>query len=580
MFINIVHLFIIVISCFFFSIYVVLKHSRFSEGLFKEKMEAIIIHMLFFTFCSSFAIYFLDYFVFKNVLAQFPFTSLSLGSKIFDYPFVITFVIFALISVLSVRIFSEYELHSLGSNRIIFQRKLPLPNFIRKFMWLFSIFAFFMFPDRYFVIQALEIKSLSREVMNYAQRPSIFQDVSKSTNFQKYENEDISAYLKKCKQGAHEISIKEGGTVKIRRYVFGTGRRENKAIEAAQSALNRMKGSLESLSFEVESEIVSEKELSAFTVLPKFLRHGQDRSVLYVQGISQIISSHDIRHVSIIAVEGQPEKKPHRVITQHDQFIRHCLSLQAEINFVTNFKSFNIREKELEQLITDTNDIALINEPVNFFKSQKKQESLEYLNEMQPGFTKVSTYVLVSAKDEEICRRVTLNIENSLNTIYSGVHYGIKTSILEGRKLRRAYKRAGMKLSIENETKMNIFHLSPFTHLPEKPVRGIDSNFIPEFEIPLEVTDLVEGIEIGHVVSRDKILQPLKVKIEDLRRNTTVIGLIGSGKTCLTKNIVLLLSSEFPLIDWIIFDYKSEYTQLLPLFPREIQNDILIFAPG
>ncbi len=536
--------------------------------------------MLFFTFCSSVAIYFLNYFIFKNRLPQFHFASLSLGTKVFDYPFVITSVLFALICVFGVRIFSEYEFYSLGSNRIVFQRKLPLPGFICKFMWLFGIVAFFMFQDRYFVIQALEIKSLSREVMNYAQRPSIFQDVSKSTNFQKYENEDISAYLKKCKQGAHEISIQEGGIIKIRRYVFGTGRRENTAIEAAQSALNRMKGSLESLTFEVESEIVSEKELSAFTVLPKFSRYGQDRSVLYVQGISQIISSYDIRYVSIIAVEGQPEQKLHREITQHDQFIRHCLSLQAEIKFVTNFKGFNISEKELEQIITDSNDTALINEPVNFFKSHKKQGSLEYLNEMQPGFTKVSTYVLVSAKDEEICRRVTLDIENSLNTIYSGVHYGIKTFILEGRKLKRAYKRAGMKLSIENETKMNIFHLSPFTNLPEKPVRGIDSNYIPEFEIPLEVTDIVEGIEIGHVISRDKILQPLKVKIEDFRRNTTVIGLIGSGKTCLTKNIILELSSEFPLIDWIIFDYKSEYTQLLPLFPREILNDILIFAPG
>ncbi|MFX1466971.1 MAG: ATP-binding protein, partial [Promethearchaeota archaeon] len=84
----------------------------------------------------------------------------------------------------------------------------------------------------------------------------------------------------------------------------------------------------------------------------------------------------------------------------------------------------------------------------------------------------------------------------------------------------------------------------------------------------------------GTLVFKEKTLKPLKIKIEDLRRNTTVIGLIGSGKTCLTKNLVLEFTKKAPLIDWIIFDYKSEYTQLLPLIPNDILNHIIILAPG
>jgi len=336
-----------------------------------------------------------------------------------------------------------------------------------------------------------------------------------------------------------------------------------------------MRGGLESLSFEVESDIVSEEELLKLTQLPESAGYGQHKSILCVHQNPTEILSYNTHFVSIISIEGRPEHKLYRELTQHDQFIRHCLSLQAEFNFMTNFKNLKIKPKKLQQLITESNDDILIdNDFLNIVKAQKQEQASEYLIGIQSGFTQVSTYVLISAKNEEICRDIALDIENSLNTIYSGIQYSIKTTILEGRKLKHAYNRFRLKLSIKNETKMSTFHLSPFTHLPEKPVFGIESNYIPEFEIPLEAINVVDGVEIGNIVFKEKTLTPLKVKIEDLRRNTTVIGLIGSGKTCLTKNLVLELTKKAPLIDWIIFDYKSEYTQLLSLVPHQVLNRV------
>ena len=537
--------------------------------------------MLLFIVCSSFALFSLKDIIIQKSFLTFLSTSLN-ASKIMTSNFLLSvLVLFLFCNVLIVYIFSEYEFHSIKRNCIIFRRTLQAPHFLDKFMWLFNVFTFFLFWDRYLVIQALEIRSLPREAIKFEQRHSISQEVFNNTKVQKYGYEDVSAYLKKSQQGAQEISIREDGTIKVRRYVFGTSRLLNKAIENARSALARMRGGLESLSFKVESDIISEEELLKLTQLPESVRYGQHKSILCVHQNPSEVLSFNTHFVSIISIEGQPEHKLYRELTQHDQFIRHCLNLQAEFNFITNFKSLKIKPKKLQQLIMESNDDILIdNDFLNVVKAQRQEEASEYLTGIKSGFTRVSTYALILTKNEEICRDIVLDIENSLNTIYSGIQYSIKTTILEGRKLKHAYNRFRLKLSIENETKMSTFHLSPFTHLPEKPVFGIESNYIPEFEIPLDAINTVDGIEIGTLIFKEKTLKPLKVKIEDLRRNTTVIGLIGSGKTCLTKNLVLELTKKAPLIDWIIFDYKSEYTQLLSLVPREVLNNLIILAPG
>jgi DNA helicase HerA-like ATPase len=582
LFIRFSYILLILILCLSFSIYFVLKRSRFSEGALKEKFEAILIYTLIFTVGSSFILYFLKYFIFQRVISISLSTSSNIGSSFENSVFFLAIVVFMLLSVFGVRLFSEYEFHSVGSDSIIFRRRIPLPSFLRKPTWLFDILPFLLFGDRYLVIKAIEITRLPREIIRREQRPIILQENFQSTGTRKYEYEDISAYLKKCHQGAQELSIDETGTVKVRRYVFGTSRSLNKAIEDAQSALVRMRGGLESLSFEIDDETVSERELRKITLLPEIKGYGSEKLVLQVKRTFLEEFSYDKRYVSIIFMEGLPEHKAYGELTQHDRFIRHCLNLQVEVRFVTNFKEAKIKKEKLEEMAKDDEDEYLSDNTMRnvLIGDQKRQEASDYAAGLRSGITKVSAYVLISAKGEEVCKRAVLDIENSLNTIYSGTHYCVKTSILRGRKLKKAYMRTGLRLSVGKGMEMSVFRLSPFTHLPEKPILGIESDYIPEFEIPVEATDAMEGIEIGHVVRGEKILQPLKLKVEDLRRSMTVLGLIGSGKTCLTKNLVLELSRKAPHINWIVFDYKSEYKQLLPKMPANVQSDSLIFAPG
>ncbi|MFX1518567.1 MAG: ATP-binding protein [Promethearchaeota archaeon] len=576
------YLLLIILLCLSLSIYFVLKHSRFSGGSLKEKFEAILIYTLIFTVGSSFLLYFLKYFIFQRLILTSPSISLNTGDSLENNFVFFMIVIFILLSVFGVLLFSEYEFHSVGSGSIIFRRSVPLPYFLRKLTWLFDILSFLLFGDRYLVINAIEITRLPREIIRREQRPIILQENFQSTGARKYEYEDISAYLKKCRQGAQELSIGDNGIVKVRRYVFGTSRRLHKAIEVAQSALIRMRGGLESLSFEIDYETVSERGLRKITLLPEIKGYGSEKSVLQVKRTFLEEFSYDQRYVSIIFMEGFPEHKAYGELTQHDRFIRHCLNLQVEVRFVTNFKNTKIKKEKLEEITKEAETESLNNNNMRtvLIEDQKRQEASDYAAGLRSGITKVSAYVLISAKDEEVCKRSVLDIENSLNTIYSGTHYCVKTSILRGRKLKKAYKRTGLRLSVGKEIEMSVFRLSPFTHLPEKPILGIESDYIPEFEIPVEATDVKEGIEIGHVVRGEKVLQPLKLKVEDLRRSMTVLGLIGSGKTCLTKNLVLELSRKAPHVNWIVFDYKSEYKQLLSKIPTNVRSDSLVFAPG
>ena len=305
--------------------------------------------MLFFAVCLSIELYFLKHVNFQIVLLTLHSTLLANINNFTDNFFFVVFVFFIIFSFLGIRIFSDHEFHSLGPNKIIFRRTVPFSNLMHKFANLLDILVFLLFGDRYLVVQAVEITCLAREIMRYTQRP-LFHENFQNTGVYKYEYEDISAYLKKCQQGAQEISINADGIVRVRRYVFGTSRRLNKAIEDTRSALIRMKGGLESLSFEVNSAIISEKDLQKLMLPPKFAGYGLDRSVLCVKQSFSKSSSYK-RYISLIIIEGQPEHKAYGEMTQHDQFIRHCLTLQGELTFVTNFTSIDVNEQKLEQLI-------------------------------------------------------------------------------------------------------------------------------------------------------------------------------------------------------------------------------------
>ncbi len=581
-FIRFSYILFIILLCFGISIYYVLKHSRFSEGSYKEKFEAIVICTLIFTICSSFILYFIKYNLLQSVLLTSISIPFNTSNSLISNTFLFVFTSLILSSSFVTYIFSEFEFHSIGADYIVFRRRVPLPDFLHKVEHFFSFVSFFLFGDRYLVIKALEITHIPREIIRREQRPIILQENFQSTGIRKYEYEDIAAYLRKCHQGTQEIFIDENGTVKVRRYVFGTHRRLNKAIEDAQTALFRMKGGLESLSFEIDDDTISEEDLRKITLLPEIEGYGSEKSLLKVKRNFLEGFSYNQRYASIIHIEGLPEHKAYGELTQHDRFIRHCLSLQIEVTFVMNFKDTKIRKGKLEEIAKEDENGALSNNIVRhvLLDDQKRQEASDYAAGLRSGLTKVCAYVLITTPDEELCKRAVLDIENSLNTIYSGTHYCVTTSTLKGRKLKRAYKKVGLRISIGKETEMSVFRLSPFTHLPEKPILGIESEYTPEFEIPLETINVKEGIEIGRVVRGEKLLQPLILKTEDLRRSMTVLGLIGSGKTCLTKNLVLELSQKAPNVNWIVFDYKSEYRQLLSKLETNLHSEMLVFAPG
>jgi len=388
-FIRFSYILFIILFCFGLSIYYVLKHSRFSEGSNKERFEAIIICTLIFTICSSLMLYFIKYSLLQSVLLTSISIPFNTNNFLISDSFLFVFASLILSSIFVAYIFSEFEFHSMGSDYIVFHRRVPLPDFLHKVEHFFSFVPFFLFGDRYLVIKALEITHIPREIIRREQRPIILQENFQSTGIRKYEYEDIAAYLRKCHQGAQEIFIDENGTVKVRRYVFGTHRRLNKAIEDAQTALFRMKGGLESLSFEIDDDTISEEELRKITLLPKIEGYGSEKSLLKVKRNFLEGFSYSQRYASIIHIEGLPEHKAYGEFTQHDRFIRYCLSLQIEVTFVMNFKDAKIRKGKLEEIAKEDENGTLSNNIVRhvLLEDQKRQEASDYAAGLRSGLT-------------------------------------------------------------------------------------------------------------------------------------------------------------------------------------------------
>jgi len=96
------------------------------------------------------------------------------------------FALFILCSVFVLNIFSEYEFHSIGSDTIVFRRRIPLPYILQKLAWFFDILSFLLLGDKYLVIKAIEITRLPREIIRRAQRPIILQENFQSTGIRKY----------------------------------------------------------------------------------------------------------------------------------------------------------------------------------------------------------------------------------------------------------------------------------------------------------------------------------------------------------------------------------------------------------
>jgi len=91
--------------------------------------------------------------------------------------------------------------------------------------------------------------------------------------------------------------------------------------------------------------------------------------------------------------------------------------------------------------------------------------------------------------------------------------------------------------------------------------------------------NLYEGdIYIGKVVFEGSYVSDAYLSLDDLAHHMIILGQTGSGKSTFVKNILLQLVRKKPQINWLIIDFKGEYSDVFKKMGKKI--GVKIYTPG
>lgn len=489
-----------------------------------------------------------------------------------EHKLVLGACLLTVLCIITIRQLGRYKFYRIESHFIIFKKKLPLG---------ISCLSSVLWGDTYRVMSVVEVEELPRERIRFKQRPFHKEEHFRRMGVEEYQSE-VGSYLKRCDEGVAEIQLLHTRDIRmnVRRYAIVSGRLYNSTKKSAEESLNYLCGALKALPFHLKTRIMSSQELyKLFDCLPIHAVKGKDKDILELgEGITGTSE-----YLGIVYLKGVPEIDAFAEESQNDRLIRACLDFNAQITFVVNFKKGKV-VKEKEKYIELDADTSLSSKGLGTMLKYPRERATasDMVVAQVEGYPRVSAYLVIKTTTEAKCKRYLHEVEGIVHSIWSGMHFAPEVVIMSGRALKKAYHQAMVRSSLMNASQMSIMRLKALVHYPELPHGvGIDANFIPEFELPVQdIFHLNEGLTIGQVLVEGESVQELLLEVEDLRRSMTVLGLIGTGKTCFTKNLVVELSRNAPQVNWIVFDYKSEYSQLLSEVPDEVVKDILVLVPS
>ncbi len=294
-------------------------------------------------------------------------------------------------------------------------------------------------------------------------------------------------------------------------------------------------------------------------------------------------------YISILKFENVPNFKNPQNKTQIDSLIRGLIGANFELNYIISAEPLEIYdfEKQIHIIEKKAKKIGFRKERrgtikniefrgnyslINKIEEEKIREELLNIRHAEiTGIWNVSGYIVVRSDDNDKLDNDIQRIKALISTIF-----GIEISVLKGFRLKRGFSAIPMRSPLFDPLNMTSEQLAIFLHLPEDPIPSLSRIDIPEFEIPPE-RRIFNGISIGKVLFYDQELYPFQLRIEELRLNVFICGLIGMGKTRLAMNILRQLTLNYPNINWICLDWKGEYQYLL----NEIESqNIVVLIPG
>ncbi|NHI92786.1 MAG: hypothetical protein EAX96_09825 [Candidatus Lokiarchaeota archaeon] len=291
------------------------------------------------------------------------------------------------------------------------------------------------------------------------------------------------------------------------------------------------------------------------------------------------------KYLSILKISSSICLKAEDPLTQIDQLINNLLSNKIKSRTITVLKPYIKHDfdenfnKFGPYILQDQNKTALFDNELQE-KVKKLSQYLRHKESLQLWTT--SIYQIIESKNVNDLRIKIKKAKAFLISIFSDSFKKIEIDFIKRRNLKSTLVNVLMRDPI-NELILSSDQAIGVFHLPEKITPSIITNFkIPNFDLPPKTDQKQNQIPIGEVLYQDLPLFPAFIDIEELRLNTFITGLIGMGKTEFSKNILINLSKNFPKINWMVLEWKGDYSNLIyqidePILVLPIGNDHLNF---
>ncbi|TFF98790.1 MAG: hypothetical protein EU547_00495 [Promethearchaeota archaeon] len=281
-------------------------------------------------------------------------------------------------------------------------------------------------------------------------------------------------------------------------------------------------------------------------------------------------------YLKVFKILDKPQVKADLARSQIDSFISSVLGGNFySCSFVINFEPLEIvkfpdikkkyRNLDFDNTFDNFNDYNSI-----------RKNLLDIRHSEITALWRASAYIVLRSIDKNGLETNSQKLMAILDTVFSGKENSIEIKSYNKNKIPYVFPLIINRNSLENKILLTSEQLAAYIHLPEESFPSINRSNIPLFEMPTK--DIVnEKISIGKILfQNDKELFKVGIDIEDLRLNMFVTGLIGMGKTTLVMNVLNKLSNYYPDINWIVLDWKGDYSSLI----KNIKDELLILRPG
>lgn len=186
----------------------------------------------------------------------------------------------------------------------------------------------------------------------------------------------------------------------------------------------------------------------------------------------------------------------------------------------------------------------------------------------------VSLYTFITSKDEQSLAS-NLELSKTILTFFNDD----KNSVYIG-ELKSTY-------FLENIERIALYMPIKELSLPFTEAQSLISSsgilFSKYFNKITQIVSIPENlykgdIYIGKVVFEGSYVSDAYLSLDDLAHHMIILGQTGSGKSTFVKNILLQLVKKKPQINWLIIDFKGEYSDVFKKISKRIE--IKIYTPG